>query len=698
MLNRLFTTGSLRPEDMTRFVHAPTLDNESAATLVAPMEWSLEAADAFRQALASKVPAERSAVEENTMPSWLWKRRARTQADTAEKSVTDVFDRIAGSAAYRGWKLGLWDNEIEASIFFDEVRAVLLTRRLVLAPSDMAKMGLDWAYGMESPATEKHFAAQASETLVLQNETIDAILRQKQPLARGKWTRFCENSQTREVSRVVFADTVSEWDSIPCPENAPRAMLNLMAFRQSDGSIDVTGLQQTARLAVLLLDLHYDALGQASDGTRPLAISFGNLAGLLLSLGMSYDSRQAREAAAALACIITSTAASTSAHMASRLGTCASFGSNREISIRSLRNRLRAAFGEENDFERLSVRPQTLTIDSGIDLVLIAAARYGAEEAADSAAAHGLRHLHLTSLFPAAEFLALMDASTQGIDPEFSLARDYALGNDCFIRRAHPAIAMGMDKIGHDVADVKAAQLHITGYRTLVAAPGVSHALLAAKGFDGITMAKIEKALQKAGSLREVFTPWILGAEFCRRILKMSAKDIENPAFDILRHLGFSQREVMAANAFACGQNNLRGLGEIDAAHRAIFATREDLPPESMIKMAAAVQGFISGEVNLTLPVPASVVAEARGSLLLMAWELGLKTITLYQEVQSANLLSKNSTLVKRKTKSMGAGEAPQNGMRKKRAPLIGPTNRGAGKSGLALTAKGKTTSKEKRG
>lgn len=700
MLDRLFTTGSLRPEDMTRFVVVPSLDEEPTATLIAPAHWSLEAADSFRQALSPAIPSERKAAEENTVPSWLWRRTPRGTESVPEKSVMDVLSRIAGAATYRGWKLGLWDNEIEASVFFDEIRAVLLTRRLVLDPTDMARMGLDWAYGLPAPAAAPAAHAATPETLVIQNETVDAILRQKQPLARGKWARFCENSQTRTLSHVAFADTIAEWNAIPAPTKAPRAVLNLQAFRQSDGSIDSTGLQQTARLAVLLLELHYDTLGQPADETRPLALGFANLSGLLLSLGLPYDSRQGREAAAALATIITSAATSASAHIASRLGPCAAFGKTREVALRALRNRLRAAFGEENDYEHLSVRPQTLTIDSGVDLVLISAARYGAEEAADAATAHGLRHLQITSLFEANGCLSLLDASTLGIEPETVLARDYALGNGDFTRRAHPALALALSSLGYDAADIQAAEKHVTGYRTLIAAPGVSAALLAQKGFDPMVLARLEKALQRAGSLREIFTPWILGAEFCRRVLKLSAKDMNDPALDILRRLGFSPREIAAAESFACGHRTLRGLAEIADEHRAIFAAREDLTPESQIEMAAAVQGFISGEVALTLTIPSTLPGEARGNLIFKAWELGLKSMSIYQEEPAPSMLGKmaSASIIKRKTQSRAAGKAASEPTRKKRPAPIASTETSAGKSEIAINLKTKPTLKEKRG
>lgn len=212
------------------------------------------------------------------------------------------------------------------------------------------------------------------------------------------------------------------------------------------------------------------------------------------------------------------------------------------------------AFGEENDYERLSVRPQTLTIDSGVDLVLISAARYGAEEASDAAAAHGLRHLQVTSLFAADAFLPLLDASSQGTDAETCLTRDYALGNDDFIRRAHPSVALAMEKLGHDRADIKAAELHLTGYRTLVAAPGTSQAILASKGFDAIWRV-LKRRFKKPEVCARFSRLGFWARDSCRRILKLTSKDLSNPSLDILRHLGFSQREIEAANAFACGHS-----------------------------------------------------------------------------------------------------------------------------------------------
>jgi hypothetical protein len=234
-----------------------------------------------------------------------------------------------------------------------KTRAALLTRRLILSPKDMAFMGLDWAYGIEEPAlaerkTSRHGAAS---TLILQNDTIDSILGGHVPAALGKWNRFLESSQSKERVCVAFADTIAEWSALPAPAQAPRALLNLMAFRHDDGSFDMAGLGQTAKIATFLLDLHYETLAPNPSPDRALSIGFGNLAALLMSVGLAYDSEAGRGLAGALATLMTAASLRASAKLASKLGPFPSFSGQREAVLRALENRLRAAFGEKNDYD-----------------------------------------------------------------------------------------------------------------------------------------------------------------------------------------------------------------------------------------------------------------------------------------------------------------------------------------------------------
>ena len=101
-----------------------------------PDFWSQVASDVLAQKYFRKagVPAALKKVEEETVPSFLW----RSVADEAalaslpeaeriggERNSKQVFDRLAGCWTYWGWKGGYFSSEEDASAFYDELRYML---------------------------------------------------------------------------------------------------------------------------------------------------------------------------------------------------------------------------------------------------------------------------------------------------------------------------------------------------------------------------------------------------------------------------------------------------------------------------------------------------------------------------------------------------------------------------------------------
>src|SRR6202165_4886975 len=90
-----------------------------------PAAWSQIASDVLAQKYFRKagVPARLRKVEEETVPSWLWRSAADDAALkelpekerlTGEQSAKQVFDRLAGTWTYWGWKGGYFDAEEDA--------------------------------------------------------------------------------------------------------------------------------------------------------------------------------------------------------------------------------------------------------------------------------------------------------------------------------------------------------------------------------------------------------------------------------------------------------------------------------------------------------------------------------------------------------------------------------------------------------
>ena len=179
---------------------------------------------------------------------------------------------------------------------------------------------------------------------------------------------------------------------------------------------------------------------------------------------------------------------------------------------------------------------------------------------------------------------------------------------------------------------IQGFSLHINGHRRLDRAPVINHGSLRSHGFDRATLDRIENCLAGAGSLRLAFTPWIIGPDFCREVLKLSRKQIDNPAFDLLRHLGFTANDIAAANSYCFGHSSMKGAKNLRTSHAAVFVCQDELSPEASIRMAAAVQGFISGDISLSIKLSDKTGSAKAEALLLAAWRQGLKTLTLSSE------------------------------------------------------------------
>jgi ribonucleoside-diphosphate reductase alpha chain len=132
-----------------------------------PEAWSQVAADVLAQKYFRKagVPARMKKVEENDVPSFLWRSVADEKALAklpedqrygSEMTGQQVFDRLAGCWTYWGWKGGYFTSEKDASAFHDELRYMLAMQMVAPNSPQWFNTGLFWAYGIDGPS-QGHF-------------------------------------------------------------------------------------------------------------------------------------------------------------------------------------------------------------------------------------------------------------------------------------------------------------------------------------------------------------------------------------------------------------------------------------------------------------------------------------------------------------------------------------------------------------
>ncbi|MEL6375303.1 MAG: vitamin B12-dependent ribonucleotide reductase, partial [Pseudomonadota bacterium] len=141
-----------------------------------PAHWSQVAADIIAQKYFRKagVPARLRKVEESQVPSWLWRSVADEEAlqalpeaarYTTETDARQVFDRLAGTWTYWGWKGGYFSSEDDARAFYDEHRYMLAMQFGAPNSPQWFNTGLHWAYGIDGPGQGHYYVDHTTGAL-----------------------------------------------------------------------------------------------------------------------------------------------------------------------------------------------------------------------------------------------------------------------------------------------------------------------------------------------------------------------------------------------------------------------------------------------------------------------------------------------------------------------------------------------------
>jgi ribonucleoside-diphosphate reductase alpha chain len=431
------------------------------------------------------------------------------------------------------------------------------------------------------------------------------------------------------------------------------ASLNLLAFRDPrTRQFDLAGYEHAVRfwtivleISVLMAQFPSKEIAQLSYEYRTLGLGYANIGGLLMSSGIPYDSDAGRAICGALSAIMTGVAYATSAEMAAHLGAFPGYKKNRESMLRVVRNHRRAAYGEKTGYEKLATPPVRLDHTSSLALgaegkQLVDHAKRAWDRALALGEEHGYRNAQATVIAPTGTIGLVMDCDTTGIEPDFALVKFKKLAGGGYFKIINRAVPEALRVLGYSDAEIVDIEAYAVGHGTLAEAPGINHVNLVAKGFTEEEIAKIEKALPTAFDIKFAFNKWTLGEEFCRDVLGIAPEDLARPTFDMLAHLGFTKREIEAANVHVCGAMTIEGAPHLKAEHYAVFdcanpcgrTGKRFLSVESHIRMMAAAQPFISGAISKTINMPNEATVEDCKAAYLLSWKLALKANALYRD------------------------------------------------------------------
>jgi len=376
---------------------------------------------------------------------------------------------------------------------------------------------------------------------------------------------------------------------------AARASLALQPFLADDG-FEADSFAALARLWTVALEIEgacgfcaTEADAAARYAARPLALGLTGLHEVLIAEGLAYDSEPGRALAAALTALAAGVGLAASAEMAALAGPCPAF--------KAARSDVLAALDVRADAARAL----------GGEVAQAAGALF--ETAMAGAETLGLRNLTVTALVEDPELALRLGGGAPGAAPWRGPVGAAETADGVVLPTLSGPALQALERFGVDPAEARA---HALGVRSLEGAAGVDTVSLRALGFTPLEIGKVDGALLSARSLREAFSPAVLGEGFVRDVLGASAEALEDPAFDTLAFAAFTPSAVRAAEIHALGAGRLDTLAGLTPAQAAVLAGADAVPLAARLAMAAAVERFTCAPAVLALELTgAAAPAEA---------------------------------------------------------------------------------------
>ncbi len=244
------------------------------------------------------------------------------------------------------------------------------------------------------------------------------------------------------------------------------ASLNLKKFYDYEaGRFDVESYERAVEIVFTAQEIIVgyssyptERIGRNALDFRELGLGYANLGGLLMSIGLPYDSDEGRAWAGALTALMTGAAYRTSAELARVKGPHNGYRKNETAMLRVI-GKHRAAVDD--------IDPRPLPRD------LLDAARDSWDAALELGREHGYRNAQATVLAPTGTIGLMMDCDTTGIEPDLGLVKLKKLVGGGSIVIVNQTVPQALRHLGYTEEQVEAIVAYIDEHKTIHGAPAL---------------------------------------------------------------------------------------------------------------------------------------------------------------------------------------------------------------------------------
>lgn len=279
----------------------------------------------------------------------------------------------------------------------------------------------------------------------------------------NKW-HTCPNS-----GRINASNPCSEYmflDDTACNLSS----INLMKFREADGSFNVDRFKTACRLFFIAQEILVDhasypteQIARNSHAFRPLGLGYSNLGSLIMSNGLPYDSEAAYGLCGSVTALLHGSANLASAEMAAVVGPFEGYEANREPFLRVMQMH-RDAVEDINP-----AGPEDLQ----------EAARATWDQVLSLGRRTGFRNAQATVLAPTGTISFMMDCDTTGIEPDIALVKYKQLAGGGMLKIVNGTVPMALGKLGYDDPQIKGILKFVNENDTIEGAPELADEHLA---------------------------------------------------------------------------------------------------------------------------------------------------------------------------------------------------------------------------
>jgi ribonucleoside-diphosphate reductase alpha chain len=400
----------------------------------------------------------------------------------------------------------------------------------------LIEAGYDGGFNIAGGAYDSIFYQNANHSIRVTDEFMKAVLEDKE-----WWTKAVKNAAPVEKFRardlmhqiaeaawvcgdpgIQYNSTINSWhtcsntapinSSNPCSEYmflddsaCNLASLNLMKFRNEDGSINVESFKKAIQLTITAMEISVENSSYPSTMImcnsreyRPLGIGYANLGALLMSRGVAYDSDEGRTLAAAITSLMSGEAYKQSAKIAEVKGPFNGYTTNKDIMLNVM-----AKHGIHAErIDQKTVEPE-----------LWHAQRDVWNEVVTLGKEYGIRNAQTTVLAPTGTIGFMMDCDTTGVEPDIALVKYKKLVGGGMIKIVNQTVPEALVKLGYDDEQVEHIVAYIDKNDTIEGAPHLKEEHLSV--FDcAFKPAKGNRSIQYMGHIKmmSAVQPFLSGA------------------------------------------------------------------------------------------------------------------------------------------------------------------------------------------